>query len=155
MEFGQRRRVELNTGQDPRIGLGPVRGQRLGTGSSGRLRDRRKPRQAGLFAAMHRLDMALDPAARAELTRWVRDEYDTQFGDVPLGFVAVCHLGPPYVDHRLDLFRSIVDHFGPADAMPEPFARARMLVRTGAYEYVEVYASGELQAVRPDGSVVP
>jgi hypothetical protein len=38
--------------------------------------------------------------------------------------------------------------------MPEPFAQARMLVRTGAYAFVEVYASGELHPVRQDGTVV-
>jgi len=31
--------------------------------------------------------------------------------------------------------------------MPEPFTRARMLARTGAYAFVEVYASGDLRPV--------
>lgn len=117
-------------------------------------RARRRPRHAGLFAAVHRLDTTLDQAAREELARWVRDQYENEYGDVPLGFVAECHLGPPYVDHRLDLFHSILDHFAPAEPMPEPFAQARMLVRTGRYAFVEVYASGALRPVLPDGTVV-
>jgi hypothetical protein len=117
-------------------------------------RDTRKRRHAGLFQAIRKLDGHLDAAARAELAQWVRDEYEREFGDVPLGFVAVCHLGPPYVDHRLDLLHSIVDHFAPADPMPEPFAQARMLARTGAYEFIEIYASGAVRPVLPDGTVV-
>lgn len=146
MDFGQRRRIDTGTAFNPDLRARSMSGQPV--------RNRRKPRHAGLLEAVHRLDVALDPAAREELARWIRSEYETELGDVPVGFVAECFLGPPYVDHRLDLFQSIVDHFAPADVMPEPFAQARMLVRTGAYAYVEVYASGELHPVRSDGTVV-
>jgi hypothetical protein len=117
-------------------------------------RNLRKPRHSGIFEAIHRLDAPLDPTARAALARWIRDEYDTEFGDVPVGFVAQCYLGRPLVDHRLYLFQSIVEHYAAADPMPEPFAQARMLVRTHAYDFVEVYVDGELRPVFPDGSVV-
>jgi hypothetical protein len=100
------------------------------------------------------LDTRLGAADRAELAKWIRDQYETEYGDIPLGLVAVCHLGPPYVDHRMDLFQSILEHYAPADVMPDPFAAARMLVRTGAYAFVEVYASGKVSPVRDDGSVV-
>ncbi|MEU8316214.1 hypothetical protein [Micromonospora sp. NPDC048887] len=147
MESAHRRRVEapLNAKLDV-TGLGR---QRQATS-----RDTRKRRHAGLFEAVRRLDGHLDAGARAELAKWVRDEYEREFGDVPLGFVATCYLGPPYVDHRLDLFHSIVEHYAPGDVMPEPFAQARMLARTGAYAYIEVYAGGTLHPVLPDGSVV-
>ncbi|MEV4352044.1 hypothetical protein AB0J83_46925 [Actinoplanes sp. NPDC049596] len=114
----------------------------------------RKPRHAGLFEAVHRLDAGLDQGARAQLSEWIRAEYESEFGDVPLGMFALCHLGPPYIDHRLDLWQSIVEHYAPADLVPEPFNQARMLVRTGAYDFVEIYASGELRPVLKDGSVV-
>lgn len=114
----------------------------------------RRPRHGGIFEALHRLDAHIDAAARAELARWIRDEYTSEFGDVPLGFVARCHLGPPFIDHRLDLFHSIVDHYAPGDVMPDPYNGARMLARTGGYEFVEVYASGDLRPVLADGSVV-
>jgi hypothetical protein len=114
----------------------------------------RKPRHAGLVKAVHSFDASLDPASRAQLASWIRAEYESEFGDVPLGLFSLCHLGPPYIDHRLDLWQSILEHYAPADVVPEPFAQARMLVRSGAYEYVEVYASGELRPVLADGSVV-
>jgi hypothetical protein len=147
MDFSQRRRVK--TRRDTPL-LGASRDQHLLPAQ----RASRAPRHAGIFEAVHRIDGQLDAAARAELGRWVRDEYEREFGDVPLGFVAQCHLGPPYVDHRLDLFNSILQHYAPADVMPDPFAKARMLVRTGAYDFVEVYASGDLRPVLADGSVV-
>ncbi|WP_236642582.1 hypothetical protein [Actinoplanes utahensis] len=118
------------------------------------VRRSRGPRHAGLFEAVRRLDAGLDAATRAQLAEWIRAEYANEFGDVPLGMFAVCHLGPPFVDHRLDLWQSIVEHYAPADTVPEPFARARMMVRSGAYEFVEVYASGELKPVLKDGTVV-
>ncbi|MEN3608651.1 hypothetical protein [Plantactinospora sp. ZYX-F-223] len=118
------------------------------------MRRARKPRHSGLFAAVSRLDTEIDPAARAELARWVREQYETEYGDIPLGFMARCYLGPPYVDHRLDLLHDIVEHFAPADGVPEPFAQARMLARNDAYAFVEVYASGEIRPVFADGTVV-
>jgi hypothetical protein len=148
MEFARRRRVE--TRLDPRSATAGKDRQLFGPAQ----RQVRKPRHAGIFEAVHRLDAGLDAAARAQLGAWIRAEYESEFGDVPLGMFALCHLGPPYIDHRLDLWQSIVEHYAPADAVPEPFAQARMLVRTGAYDFVEVYASGELRPVLKDGSVV-
>jgi hypothetical protein len=113
-----------------------------------------KHRHSGLFEAVHRLDAQVDEAARRELSDWIRSEYHREFGDIPLGFVALCYLGPPYIDHRLDLIGSIVDHFSAADRMPDPFQQARMLVRASAYDFIEVYGSGKLVAVRSDGTSV-
>lgn len=124
--------------------------------------ERQVPRQPGtrrsrgreLLAAVHRLDAVLDEAARAELARWAREHYRAELDDMPVGLVAQCFLGPPFVDHRMDLLHEILDHYAPADVMPDPFGQARMLVRTGAYAFVEVYASGALVPVRDDGSTV-
>jgi hypothetical protein len=112
-----------------------------------------KARHSGLFEAVHRLDAQIDEASRRELAAWITDQYATEYGDVPLGFLARCHLGPPYVDHRLDLMAQIVEHFQPADAVPTPFDRARPLARLSSYEFIEVYGSGTLVPVRVDGSV--
>jgi hypothetical protein len=148
MEFARRRRVEtqldsgLTTSSQEQGRLLPAR------------RNARKPRHAGIFEAVHRIDASLDPATRAELGKWIRDEYEREFGDVPLGLFAQCYLGPPYIDHRLDMWQSIVEHYAPADAVPPQYAEARILVRTGAYDFIEVYASGELIPVLKDGSVV-
>ncbi len=147
MDFSQRRRV----GQQA-----DVSGAARNTGAVGASAARlaRKPRHAGILAAVRRFDMRIGQAEREELARWIRDEYQTELGDIPIGLVAQCFLGPPYVDHRLDLFGNIVEHYAPADPMPEPYSAARMLVRTGAYAFVEVYGSGELRPVLPDGTVV-
>jgi hypothetical protein len=112
-----------------------------------------RPRHSGLFQAMQRLDAQIDQAARRELADWISEQYATDYGDIPLGFVAKCYLGAPYVDHRLDLLHSIAEHYQPADAVPAPFDRARMLARLGSYAFIEVYASGLLVPVRVDGSV--
>ncbi|MFI8425891.1 hypothetical protein [Streptomyces sp. NPDC085479] len=112
-----------------------------------------RPRHAGIFEALHRLDAGLAPDALRELTEWLREEYRSAYTDFPVGWIAVCGLGPPYVDHRLDLTMAILQHYTPAEVVPEPYARARMIVRTGAYPLVEVYASGALVPVRPDGVV--
>lgn len=66
----------------------------------------------------------------------------------------MCFLGAPYIDHQLDLTHRIVAHYTLADRLPDPFGPARMLVRSGAYAYVEVYAGGMLVPVLEDGSVV-
>ena len=148
MEFARRRRVEAR--HDLRPGQAK-QDQKLVTPTQ---RQIRKPRHAGIFEAVHRLDAGLDAATRAQLAGWIRAEYESEVGDVPLGVFAQCHLGPPFVDHRLDLWQSILEHYSPADAVPEPFAQARMLVRGSAYDFVEVWASGKLVPVLPDGSVV-
>lgn len=120
----------------------------------GTVRHLRKPRGASLLAAVHRLDATIEAATRDELARWIQDEYLNEIGDMPLGFVAQCGLGPPFVDHILDLGHTIVNHYAPADAMPEPFAQARMLARNNAYAYVEIYLSGTMVPVLTDGSPV-
>lgn len=144
MEFRQSRRVTPS---------GPTERQASVVGGGG-LRNLRKPRGANMVAAVHRLDTGLDQATRDQLAQWIKDEYLAEIGDLPLGFVAVCGLGPPYVDHILDLGHTIVNHYASADPMPDPFDSARMLVRNGAYAYVEVYLSGTLIPVLADGSVV-
>jgi len=112
-----------------------------------------KARHSGLFEAIHRLDAQIDEASRRELAAWITDQYTREYGDVPLGFLARCYLGAPYVDHRLDLLQSIAEHFTPDSVVPAPYDRARSLARSNAYEFIEVYASGTLVPVRVDGTV--
>jgi hypothetical protein len=147
MDFQQRRRVDV-------AGQAVTPGQTRSAGAQSQRALRRAPRSASLIRAVQRLDAELDQAARDEFVSWIRNEYTREVGDIPLGFVAVCQLGPPFVDHILDLLHTILQHFGPADPMPEPFNQARMLARTGAYAYIEVYASGAIVPVPPDGVVV-
>lgn len=151
---------ELFRSRDRRTGLSGTQSLSAGqtsTTTSGQQRLQRttlhKPRHSGLFEAVHRLDAKIDEASRRELAAWITNQYTTEYGDIPLGFFAQCHLGPPYVDHRLDLMAQIVEHFQPADAVPSPFDRARPLIRLSSYEFIEVYGSGTLVPVRVDGTV--
>jgi len=117
-------------------------------------RERLTKRPSALREAVARLDAGLDENARRQLAAWIGEEYRTHYGEIPLGFLARCYLGPPYVDHQLDLFQVIVRHFAPHDQVPVPFADARMLVRSGGYAFVEVYSGGLLLPVLDDGTVV-
>ncbi|MFI6418996.1 hypothetical protein ACIBG6_16535 [Streptomyces sp. NPDC050842] len=142
---------------DRRLVIGPDRatGSAVGAATGGALsRDFLAPRAPDLRGAIERLDAELDDTARAELAAWIREAYERSHGDVPMGFVARCFLGPPFVDHTLDLMGVITRHFAPFDPMPEPFARARMLARSGGYAYIEVYATGLVIPVLPDGRAV-
>jgi hypothetical protein len=113
---------------------------------------RAKKRHSGLFQAIRQLDSGLDVESQKQLAKWIGDQYAIEYGSTVLGMVAVCYLGPPYVDHRLDLLGSIVEHYAPFDAMPPPFDGARMLARSGSYAFVEVHSNGELVPVFEDGT---
>jgi hypothetical protein len=113
------------------------------------------PRSRDLLDAVHRrLDAGLDDQACRSLVDWIREQYSTSYGEVPLGFVSRCYLGPPYVDHILNIFGVITRHFAPAEPMPDPFSQARMLARSGGYAYVEVFSDGLILPVLEDGTVV-
>src|SRR3954468_22108258 len=57
------------------------------------LRVQRTPRHSGIFEAIRRLDATVDQAAREELSAWIRDQYQVNYGNVPVGFVSECFLG--------------------------------------------------------------
>jgi len=115
----------------------------------------RKPRGAVLLAAVARLDTGLDDAACRALAEQIGALYEKEFGgSVPIGLLAACHLGPPYVDHRLNLIEQIVEHYTPGSAVPDPYGAARPLARSGAYAYVEVYSDGSVVPVLRDGTAV-
>jgi hypothetical protein len=129
----------------------PVVTHRLGLRPQDHLK--RKPRHAGIFKTLHALDTELDEVTRHEVARWVGEQYAAEYGSVLLGLVAKCYLGSPYVDHRLDLFGAIVEHYAPSDPMPSPYENARMLARSGAYAFVEVHSDGSIVPVHDDGSI--
>lgn len=119
------------------------------------IRELRKPRSAALLDAVRKLDSGLDEQACRALAEQISAQYAKDFGGgVPIGLLATCYLGAPYVDHRLNLIELIVEHYTPTSAVPDPYAAARPLVRSGAYAYVEVYSDGLVVPVLPDGSPV-
>ncbi|MEV7780948.1 hypothetical protein [Kitasatospora sp. NPDC088351] len=150
--------------EQPRRVVRPVPTEQDGTGLRPPVRtspprpvaagERLSRRTDELLDAVARLDAGLEPGAARDLARWLADRYGSAHGGVPLGFLATCRLGAPYVDHQLTLDHAVLRHFAPGDPVPEPFRAARMLVRTGAYAYVEVYSDGLLLPVFADGGVV-
>lgn len=116
-------------------------------------RRRREPRPGELLQAVRNLDLTQDAAYRAELTEWIDNAYTERMGGVLLGLFARCHLGPPYVDHRLTVVGHILEHYRPTDIVPPPFDAARTLAQSPVYEYVEVYSDGDIIPVLADGSV--
>ena len=67
---------------------------------------------------------------------------------------AKCYLGPPFVDHKLDLFGSILQHFSPSEDPGYPYSQARGLVRSGSYAFIEIYSDGKIVPILPDGTAV-
>ncbi|MFI6652856.1 hypothetical protein ACIBI8_35285 [Streptomyces sp. NPDC050529] len=112
------------------------------------------PRSRALRDAMVALDSGIDEAQARHVIDGICREYESVHGGLPLGFLARCHLGPPFVDHQLALDHTIVRHFAPADTLPQPFAAARMLARSGRYAYIEVYSDGLAIPVLTDGTCV-
>lgn len=156
MDFGQRQRRVVGI-EAPGQAQRPAQHAGQRTSAVPRLgsREFRKTRSGALTNAVAQLDAAMDEQTRQQLAEWIAGEYAHEYGGaIPLGFLATCYLGPPYVDHRLSLLETIVEHYGPADHVPAPFGEARTLVRSGAYLYVEIYSDGQLVPVRPDGTVV-
>ncbi|ULR48855.1 hypothetical protein [Streptomyces deccanensis] len=111
-------------------------------------------RTSELLGRLRRLDAAVDDASVRDIADWLHEQYVGRGAPVPVGFVAACLLGSPYVDHRLGLDGRIQEHCAAHDVMPPPFDAARMLARSGAYAFIEVYADGLVLPVLPDGSVV-
>jgi hypothetical protein len=118
------------------------------------LTNRVKPRSAELVTAVAKLDTTVDVSARQAIMDWIRQEYDARQGGALIGLFAKCYLGPPFVDHKLSLLQTILEHFAPNDDPGHPYNQARGLVRSGAYAYIEVYSDGAVVPVRPDGTSV-
>lgn len=113
-------------------------------------RARRRSRE--LLDAIERLDTTLDPAAHQQIVDWVQEHYDARNGGQLLGLFGKCYLGPPFIDHMMDMSGHILEHFKAEDSVPPGFAPARPLVRSESYLFVEVYSDGQVVPIRGDGS---
>lgn len=116
--------------------------------------NRKKPRSKALLEAVQSLDTATDAAARSELLNQIAADYAGRNGGLLIGLFARCHLGPPFVDHRLSLGETILEHYRREDMVPDPFSGARSLAQSAMYIYIEIYSDGKIVPVRPDGSCV-
>ena len=115
------------------------------------VRARRTPRSRDILQAVVDIDVATDPTTRKQLTGWLKDAYDLRGGGDLVGLFAMCHLGHPYVDHRLAIVGEILEHYTPGDTVPEPYSRARAFARNDAYLFIEIYADGAVVPVRANG----
>lgn len=110
------------------------------------------PRSPELVRAVRQIDVHSDERFRREAMAWIQKCYDDRGGGPLLGLFGRCYLGAPYVDHVMDSSGSILQHFTPAQPVPNGFEPARPLVRSDAYAYIEVYADGQIIPVREDGT---
>lgn len=115
------------------------------------VRARRTPRSRDIMQAVVDIDVATDPMTRKQLTDWLKEAYDLRGGGALVGLFAKCHLGPPYVDHKLAIIGEILEHYTPTDTIAEPYTRARAFARNDAYLYIEVYSDGAVVPVRANG----
>lgn len=125
------------------------------TVSTFQLHRRSQTRSRELMSVLGDIDVCVDRASQAEIMRWVQAEYEARQGGTLVGLLQQCYLGPPYVDHKLDLFGDIVRHYEGGEAVESPYGQARGLVSSGAYAFVEIYSDGAMVPVRPDGTAVP
>ena len=102
--------------------------------------------------AVRNLDMTQDAAYRANLISWIEQAYIDRMGGLLIGLFARCHLGEPYIDHRMTVAGRIVEHYTPSDTVPDLYREARALARSPVYAYIEVYGDGELVPVLEDGT---
>lgn len=122
-------------------------------GASAQLSVRAIPRATGYLKALAKLDAPhADGIDSAELAQAIEAEFGLPDA-LPLGCVAICHLGSPFEIHVLDLVGRIVEHYQVNQPLPVPFERARPLALHDAYLAIEVY-SDRLVCVRADGTAV-
>lgn len=143
------------------VGPDPAVRQQAGLGAAARIpstsehaRQRRRSRRAQeLVEAVSQLDAATDPATLRDLAAWVDSRYRESDCGQLVGLFARCYLGPPFVDHQLDLTASLItEHYRPEDTVPPAFATCRSLAQSAAYDYIEIYSDGQIVPIRPDGS---
>lgn len=149
-----RRRIVLNSGLSPVASqVHNASGNATGFVSAAELtRRRRQVRDTDLLEAVKRLDAEPSLEAQLKLLKWLQQEYDARGGGPLLGLFSRCYLGPPYVDHMLNLMGQICEHYSLSESPQGPYLAARALAKNPAYAYVEVYADGVVIPVRTDGT---
>jgi hypothetical protein len=118
------------------------------------LASRMRPRNQELLQSLSQVDVRVDQVAQANVMQWIRGEYDQRYGGMLLGMFSKCYLGPPYVDHKLDMMGSILEHYSPNDDPGYPYSKARGLARSGSYAFIEIYSDGQIVPILPDGTAV-
>ncbi|WP_006245061.1 hypothetical protein [Mycolicibacterium tusciae] len=115
---------------------------------------RMQPRNQGLLQTLTQVDVQVDQVAQANVMQWIREEYDERYGGMLIGMFSKCYLGPPFVDHKLDMLGSILEHYAPNDDPGYPYSKARGLARSGSYAFIEIYSDGQIVPILLDGTAV-
>jgi hypothetical protein len=111
-------------------------------------------RSQELLQTLSKVDVQVDQVAQANVMQWIHEEYDQRYGGMLLGLFSKCYLGPPFVDHKLDMLGSILEHYSPNDDPGYPYSKARGLARSGSYAFIEIYSDGQIVPILPDGTAV-
>jgi len=115
------------------------------------LRARKLRRSADLVRAITGIDAQSSQVEMVRWLQWISENYEVSDCGLLLGLFSHCYLGDPYIDHRLDLSLSVIEHYTAADSVPDGFEVARPLARNENYAYIEVYTDGSVIPVYFDG----
>jgi len=115
---------------------------------------RMRVRDQEILQTLTRVDVQVDQVAKVNVMQWIREEYDQKYGGMLLGMFSRCYLGPPFVDHKLDMQGHILEHYSPNDDPGYPYSKARGLARSGSYAFIEIYSDGQIVPILPDGTAV-
>lgn len=113
---------------------------------------RRFRRPAELSDLIRKLDLYTDETGLRAAVDWIKQQYTVHDLDMMVGTFSRCYLGRPYVDHRMTIMGSILEHYSPQDPVPRPYDAARSLAANPSYDYIEVYADGRLVPILMDGT---
>lgn len=113
---------------------------------------RRFRRPPELLNLVRQLDLYTDPQGLQAAIDWIKQQYTVHDIDFLAGLFSRCYLGAPYVDHRMTIVGSIIEHYAPGDVVPDPYAAARALAANPSYDYIEIYADGRLIPIYSDGT---
>lgn len=96
--------------------------------------------------SVKQIDTSTDEASCAAVLKNLEDAYIERMGGELIALFSRCYLGDPYLDHKLNLLGKIVEHYPASQPLTGSYEKARNLISSGAYAYVEIYA---------DGAVIP
>jgi hypothetical protein len=115
------------------------------------LEARRERRPVELVRVISQLDAYQQAAQLDSAAAWIAHQYTIQDLGHLIGLFQQCSLGPPLVDHQLDLASLNLEHFTTGSIPPGPYPAARLLAAGDGCLYVEVYADGRLIPIGHDG----
>lgn len=116
----------------------------------------RKKRSKAYMDMLHKLDAgghAHNQSKVDEIIQAIQNEFpEVTLSGLLLGYVSICHLGPPYEVHTLDISGGIIEHYPAGRPLPGGMEKARSIAMRGGYAFIEVYLDC-CRAISGDGTV--